>query len=90
MVERQSCSPKANTVPLDTGKEARVFKHVRLHELAKSPQIGKKITALYFSSKEQLEMILKAYEGLYYQLFYVDSTDVRGFGVLSKQIFDEI
>ena len=40
-----------------------------LSELANCPELGKRVGTFYFSYPEKLELILKAFEGLFYQLF---------------------
>lgn len=61
-----------------------------LSELANYPERGKMIGTFYLVCPHQLSVILKAFEGLFYQLFAVNS-DIRiGSGVLDDSVFDDI
>ena len=61
-----------------------------LSELANYPEHGKMIGIFYFAYPHELGVLVKAFEGLFYQLFAVDS-DIRiGSGVLDDNVFDDI
>lgn len=48
------------------------------------------IGIFYFAYPHELGVLVKAFEGLFYQLFAVDS-DIRiGSGVLDDSVFDDI
>ena len=48
------------------------------------------IATFYFAYPHELVVLVKAFEGLFYQLFAVDS-DIRiGSGVLDDNVFDDI
>lgn len=61
-----------------------------LSELANYPERGKMIGIFYFAYPHELGVLVKSFEGLFYQLFAVDS-DIRiGSGVLDDNVFDDI
>ena len=61
-----------------------------LSELANHPERGKMIGIFHFAYPHELIVLVKAFEGLFYQLFAVDS-DIRiGSGVLDDSVFDDV
>ena len=60
-----------------------------LMEYAEYPERGIRIGTFYFRNPDQLELILKAYEGLFYQLFCVDETERIGYGVFDASVFED-
>lgn len=59
-----------------------------LSELADHPEKGKRIGTFYFSNPNQLDLIVKAFEGLFYQLFLVDGIERVDGGVLEDSVFE--
>lgn len=49
-----------------------------LSELMNYPELGKRVGTFYFNYPEELELILKAFEGLFYQLFKINETERMG------------
>ena len=60
-----------------------------LSELADNPELGKRVGTFYFSNPNELELILKAFEGLFYQLFKIDITDRMGGGVVDDLVYED-
>lgn len=60
-----------------------------LTELMEYPEKGTKVGTFYFSDPDQLELILKAFEGLFYQTFKIDSLERIGSGVMDYMVFDD-
>ena len=60
-----------------------------LSELANHPERGKRVGTFYFSTPNQLELILKAFEGLFYQLYKLDNTERMGAGVMDSYVFED-
>lgn len=60
-----------------------------LSELANYPERGARIGTFYFSRKEELELIVTAFEGLFYQLFEVDDPTRIGGGVVDAAIYED-
>ena len=60
-----------------------------LSELADDPSLGKRVGTFYFSNPNELELILKAFEGLFYQLFRVGATDRMGGGVVDDLVYED-
>ena len=60
-----------------------------LSELMNYPELGRKVGTFYFSYPEELELILKAFECLFYQLFKIGITDRMGGGVMDYSVFDD-
>lgn len=59
-----------------------------LSELANNPELGKRVGTFYFSYPDELELICKAFEGLFYQLFKFNETERMGGGVVDDFIFE--
>lgn len=60
-----------------------------LSELMNNPELGSRVGTFYFNRPEELELILKAFEGLFYQLFKIDEAERMGGGVMDYQVFDD-
>ena len=60
-----------------------------LSELADDPSLGKRVGIFYFSNPNELELILKAFEGLFYQLFKINETERMGSGVMDDLVFED-
>ena len=60
-----------------------------LSELADDPSLGKRVGTFYFSNPNELELILKAFEGLFYQLFKINETERMGGGVMDDLVFED-
>lgn len=60
-----------------------------LSELADDPSLGKRVGTFYFSNPNELELILKAFEGLFYQLFKINETERMGSGVVDDLVFED-
>ena len=60
-----------------------------LSELADDPSLGKRVGTFYFSNPNELELILKAFEGLFYQLFKINETERMGSGVMDDLVFED-
>ena len=60
-----------------------------LSELADDPSLGKRVGTFYFSNPNELELILKAFEGLFYQLFKIGTTDRMGGGVVDDLVYED-
>ena len=60
-----------------------------LSELMNYPELGKRVGTFYFSYPDELELILKAFEGLFYQLFKINETERMGGGVMDYSVFDD-
>ena len=60
-----------------------------LSELANDPSLGKRVGTFYFSNPNELELILKAFEGLFYQLFKINETKRMGSGVMDDLVFED-
>ena len=60
-----------------------------LSELMNYPELGKRVGTFYFSYPNELELILKAFEGLFYQLFKIDETKRMGSGVMDDLVFED-
>ena len=60
-----------------------------LSELMNYPELGKRVGTFYFYYPEELELILKAFEGLFYQLFKINETERMGGGVMDDLIFED-
>ena len=60
-----------------------------LSELADNPELGKRVGTFYFSNPNELELILKAFEGLFYQLFKIGATDRMGGGVVDDLVYED-
>ena len=60
-----------------------------LSELADDPSLGKRVGTFYFNYPEELELILKAFEGLFYQLFKINETERMGSGVMDDLVFED-
>ena len=60
-----------------------------LSELMNYPELGKRVGTFYFSYPEELELILKAFEGLFYQLFKINETERMGGGIMDDLVFDD-
>ena len=60
-----------------------------LSELGEYPERGKRIATFYFSTPDQLDLILAEYEGLFYQLYEVDSLERKGYGVFDDNVSDD-
>ena len=59
-----------------------------LSELMNYPELGKRVGTFYFNYPEELELILKAFEGLFYQLFKINETERMGGGVMDDLVFE--
>ena len=59
-----------------------------LSELMNYPELGKRVGTFYFNYPEELELILKAFEGLFYQLFKISETYCMGGGVVDDLVFE--
>ena len=60
-----------------------------LSELADNPELGKRVGTFYFSNPNELELILKAFEGLFYQLFKIGTTNRMGGGVVDDLVYED-
>ena len=60
-----------------------------LSELADNPALGKRVGTFYFSNPNELELILKAFEGLFYQLFKIGETERMGGGVMDDLVYED-
>lgn len=60
-----------------------------LSELADYPERGKKVGTFYYNNLEEAKLIIKCFEGLFYQLFEVERTERIGSGVLDDFILYE-
>ena len=60
-----------------------------LSELADNPALGKRVGTFYFSNPNELELILKAFEGLFYQSFKIGTTDRMGGGVVDDLVYED-
>ena len=60
-----------------------------LSELMNYPELGKRVGTFYFNHPEELELILKAFEGLFYQLFKINETERMGSGVVDDLVFED-
>ncbi len=60
-----------------------------LSELANNPEKGKRVGTFYFSNPDDLEMILAAFEGLFYQLFKIGEEKRMGSGVVDDLIWED-
>ena len=60
-----------------------------LSELANDPSLGKRVGTFYFSNPNELELIVKAFEGLFYQLFKINETERMGSGVMDDLVFED-
>ena len=60
-----------------------------LSELADNPELGKRVGTFYFSNPNELELILKAFEGLFYQLFKINETERMGSGVVDDLVYED-
>ena len=60
-----------------------------LSELMNYPELGKRVGTFYFNYPEELELILKAFEGLFYQLFKINETERMGSGVMDDLVFED-
>ena len=60
-----------------------------LSELMNYPELGKRVGTFYFSYPDELELILKAFEGLFYQLFKIGTTDRMGGGVVDDLVYED-
>ena len=60
-----------------------------LCELSNCPELGKRVGTFYFTYPKELELILKAFEGLFYQLFKIDKTERMGGGIVDNLIFED-
>ena len=60
-----------------------------LSELADDPSLGKRVGTFYFNYPGELELILKAFEGLFYQLFKINETERMGSGVMDDLVFED-
>lgn len=60
-----------------------------LMEYAEYPERGERIGTFYFNNPDQLDLICKAFEGLFYQLFRVDKTERMGYGVFDDAVFED-
>ena len=60
-----------------------------LSELADDPSLGKRVGTFYFSNPNELEVILKAFEGLFYQLFKINEAERMGGGVVDDLIYED-
>lgn len=60
-----------------------------LSELSNYPELGKRVGTFYFNYPEELELILKAFEGLFYQLFKINETERMGGGVMDDLVFED-
>ena len=60
-----------------------------LSELMNYPELGKRVGTFYFNYPEELELILKAFEGLFYQLFKINETERMGGGVMDDLVFED-
>ena len=59
-----------------------------LSELMNHPELGKRVGTFYFNYPGELELILKAFEGLFYQLFKISETYCMGGGVVDDLVFE--
>ena len=60
-----------------------------LSELMNYPELGKRVGTFYFSNPNELEVILKAFEGLFYQLFKINETERMVSGVVDDLVFED-
>ena len=60
-----------------------------LSELMNYPELGKRVGTFYFNYPRELELILKAFEGLFYQLFKINGTERMGGGVMDDLVFED-
>ena len=60
-----------------------------LSELMNYPELGKRVGIFYFNYPEELELILKAFEGLFYQLFKINETERMGGGAMDDLVFED-
>lgn len=61
-----------------------------LSELAEYPERGTRIGTFYFSNKMELDLILAAFEGLFYQFFRIGVPERIGGGVVDDLIFENM
>ena len=61
-----------------------------LMEYAEHPEHGERIATFYFNNPDQLDLICKAYEGLFYQLFRLYETKRIGYGIIDGSIFEDL
>lgn len=59
-----------------------------LTELANYPERGKRVGTFYFRNPDELDLIVKAFEGLFYQLFKIDATERFDGGVLDSYVYE--
>lgn len=60
-----------------------------LMELANYPERGRRVGTFYFNSPSQLEIVLHAFEGLFYQLFKLNETERFGAGIMDDLVFED-
>lgn len=60
-----------------------------LSELMNYPERGSRVGTFYFTNPDDLDLILKAFEGLFYQLFAVGETERFGGGVVDYSIYED-
>lgn len=60
-----------------------------LSELADHPEKGCRVGTFYFSTPNQLDLILKAFEGLFYQMFQIAESNRFGGGIVDDSIYEE-
>lgn len=59
-----------------------------IHELANYPERGKRVGTFYFSKPDELDLVVKAFEGLFYQLFKIGETERFDGGVLDSYVYE--
>lgn len=59
-----------------------------IHELANYPERGRRVGTFYFSKPDELDLIVKAFEGLFYQLFKTGETERFDGGVLDSYVYE--
>lgn len=60
-----------------------------LSELMNNPELGKRIGTFYFNKPDELELILKAFEGLFYQMLIFETFDKMGGEVMDYMVFED-
>ena len=61
-----------------------------LTELANYPERGKRVGTFYFRNPDELDLIVKAFEGLFYITFEADLQMRIGSGVVDSLIYEDL
>lgn len=61
-----------------------------LTELANHPERGKRVGTFYFRNPDELDLIVKAFEGLFYITFEADFQMRMGSGVVDSLIYEDL